>query len=143
MNKLVGAWQLTAYQADRADGDLFYPMGKDVTGYIMYTHDGFMSANLMRPGRAPFKGDFSTATPEERAAAAEGYFGYAAQYEFDEAAGIVLHHVKISLVPNWIGTTQQRLTIFNGDDLELRAPAATIVRGESRVLRIFWRRLKR
>jgi hypothetical protein len=45
-------------------------MGEDARGFIMYLPDGFMSANLMVPGRTPYTGGIAdTATPAELTAA--------------------------------------------------------------------------
>ncbi len=50
--QLVGAWKLVSYVEKPTDGsEPFYPMGTEPQGIIMYTPDGYMSAQLMRPGR--------------------------------------------------------------------------------------------
>ena len=54
-----------------------YPMGEDVTGFIMYHPEGYMSAQMMSPGRPKYAaGGLHTGTQEEMAAAAEGYLAY-------------------------------------------------------------------
>jgi len=56
---LVGAWTLESYQSSDLDGtNMRYPLGADARGIIMYTADGYMSAQIMRADRAPFaRGD--------------------------------------------------------------------------------------
>jgi hypothetical protein len=126
--QLIGTWRLVSYETLGADGSVVRPMGRDATGFIMYVPDGFMSANLMVPGRPPFTGGgASTASQAELAAASAGYFGYAGRFEVDEAARAVRHRIEVSLVPNLVGTTQFRHTRFEGSRLILRgdpAPAA-------------------
>ncbi len=46
--KLIGAWPLVEYKTQPAsDAPASYPLGKDAAGIIMYTSDGYMSAQLM------------------------------------------------------------------------------------------------
>lgn len=141
--RLIGAWRITAYKAQREDGDILYPMGADAVGYILYTHDGYMTATLMQPKRAHFAiADLNLASAAERAAAAASYFSYAGTYEVDEANAVVTHRVELSLLPNWVGIEQRRKIILEGDQLELRALAPTMIAGEMRTVRVFWERAK-
>ena len=46
---LIGAWTLQSYVSMAIDGsDVVYPLGVDARGIIMYTPDGYLSAQLMR-----------------------------------------------------------------------------------------------
>ena len=84
-------------------------MGRELDGLIMYAPDGYVSANLMVPGRPAYTGGAAaSAAPAELAAAAAGYFGYAGRFEVDEAAGVVIHRIEVALMPNLAGTTQRR-----------------------------------
>ncbi len=50
--QLVGAWRLVSYEIRPRDGGtVTYPLGRDARGWILYTPDGYMSAQLMAPGR--------------------------------------------------------------------------------------------
>jgi hypothetical protein len=139
--RLLGAWRSTGYQAVREDGNVIHPMGEALLGYILYTHDGYMTATLMRPGRASFAlADLTLASIEELAPAARSYFSYGGPYHVDEASGIVTHRVEISLLPNWIGIEQKRKILFDGDRLELRGLAPAMFAGEMRTARVFWQR---
>jgi hypothetical protein len=118
--QLLGTWRLISYETVGIDGSSVHPMGRDAIGFIMYMADGFMSANLMVPGRPTFTGGgVSTATQAELSAASAGYFGYAGQYEVDEAEHAVRHHIELALVPNLVGTTQFRRIAFEGTRLIL------------------------
>jgi Lipocalin-like domain len=45
---LIGARTLESYESRSLDGsNVFYPLGPDAQGIIMYTHDGYMSARAM------------------------------------------------------------------------------------------------
>jgi hypothetical protein len=77
--KLIGAWKLVEYIINdkRNPGQRFYPLGKDATGIIMYTPNGYMSAQLMAQGRPVYaNGHIHTGSIEEMAAAAKGYMAY-------------------------------------------------------------------
>jgi Lipocalin-like domain len=118
--QLIGTWRLVSYETVGIDGSAVHPMGRDAVGFIMYLPDGFMSANLMVPGRTLFTGGAaSTATQAELSAASEGYFGYAGQYEVDETEHAVRHHIELALVPNLVGSTQLRRLAFKGTRLIL------------------------
>ena len=118
--QLIGTWRLISYETVGIDGSAVHPMGRDAVGFIMYLADGYMSANLMVPGRPLFTGGGAgTATQAELCAASAGYFGYAGQYEVDEAEHAVRHHIELALVPNLVGSTQFRRVAFEGARLIL------------------------
>ena len=126
--QLLGTWRLVSYRTEGTDGSVVHPMGEHAIGYIMYLPDGYMSANLMVPGRAPYTGGTAnTATQAELAAGALGYFGYAGRYEVDEGAQDVRHHIDIALAPNLVGTTQLRHVQLEGRRLILRGDPVQIV----------------
>jgi hypothetical protein len=119
--QLLGTWRLASYYTEGTDGSVLYPMGEDARGFIMYLPDGYMSANLMVPDRAPYTGGVAeTAAPDELRSAALGYFGYAGRYEVDERAQAVRHHIEVALAPNLAGSTQFRHVRFEGRRLVLR-----------------------
>ena len=125
--QLLGTWRLVSYYTEGTDGSIVHPMGPDVSGFIMYVPDGFMSANLMVPGRPPYTGGVAnTAAPAELAAAALGYFGYAGRYEVDEAAQLVRHFIEVALAPNLAGSMQLRHVRFEGRRLILRGDPVPI-----------------
>jgi hypothetical protein len=99
-------------------------MGREVDGLIMYVPDGYMSANLMVPGRPAYTGGATgSATPAELTAAAAGYFGYAGRFEVDETSKVVIHRIEVALMPNLAGTTQRRHISLEGMRLTLRGDA--------------------
>ncbi len=65
--QLIGAWKLVSYVEKPVDGSApFYPFSEHPQGIIMYTPDGFMSAQLCSPGRKPFaSGDWFKGTTED------------------------------------------------------------------------------
>jgi hypothetical protein len=108
--KILGTWRLVSYvEQDDRGGPVTFPLGRDAVGLIMYTTDGYMSAQLMRSGRHDYdQSDIGGGTIQQAAAAAEGYLAYSGPYDVDEAASVVHHRVAVSLLPNWLDTVQIR-----------------------------------
>jgi lipocalin-like protein len=136
---LVGAWRLVAWENRAADGQVTYPMGTDALGYLLYTADGRYSVTISRRGRAGFAaGDLLRATSEEQARAVEGFVAYAGRYRFH--GDRVIHHVELSLFPNWVGSDQERWVELAGDRLTLSA-SPLLLAGKQQVPRLVWERV--
>jgi len=140
--QLIGAWKLVSYAAHPVDGSApFFPLGESPSGIILYTPDGFMSAQLMSDGRAPFaSGDWFEATSEEYRAEASTYIAYSGRFEVDEEKKTLSHSMFVSLFPNWIGQTQPRLVAIEGDQLHLATESPTRSRGRLAMSKLIWRR---
>ena len=137
---LIGAWTLESYESRSIDGSsVIYPLGPDAQGIIMYTPDGYMSAQLMRSGRTPFRRDDLHPAEEELAAAASGYLTYSGPFTVVDDA-LIAHHVAVSLPPNWIGRTQYRVAHLHDSRLELSLPEPALIHGERRNATLIWRR---
>jgi Lipocalin-like domain len=104
---LVGAWQfVSCVETDAETGEIFLPMGPHPLGFILYTPDGYMSAQLSGTDRANFaRDDMYGGTPEEYVAAGISYLAYSGPYRVDEASRTVEHGMDVSLFPNWQGQT--------------------------------------
>jgi Lipocalin-like domain len=48
--RLVGCWRLVGYDVTAGTGETVRPLGASPLGTILYTPDGYMSAQLARPG---------------------------------------------------------------------------------------------
>jgi hypothetical protein len=141
-NQFVGTWRLVSWENRDEDGNVSYPMGQDAVGYIMYTEDGYMSANLMKANRPTFTaGDLLGGTPEEKARAAETYIAYCGQYEIQ--TNKVIHHIKASLFPNWVGLKQERFFEFIGNNQLSLSAAPFLMSGKQRTARVLWERVSR
>ncbi|KUL91545.1 hypothetical protein ZTR_01579 [Talaromyces verruculosus] len=122
---LVGTWKLVSYTSKpaRKDGPIEYPLGKDARGYIIYTADGYMSAQIMRPGSKPYStmDDPFAIADDEAADAARHYLAYTGPFEVIEHEGkvAVKHHTNLALVPNWAGNHQLRFCELEGNELVL------------------------
>lgn len=134
--QLIGTWKLVRYQDEDKDGNIFFPLGKDATGFITYNPDGYMSAQLMQQGRQAYEsGDLHTGTQDEMAEAAHGYVAYSGRFELDEENSTVYHTMEVSMNPTWLGDTQPRLFELEGDTL-------SIVNGNVPNQKLVWQRVK-
>lgn len=140
--QLIGAWNLVSYIAHPVDGSApFFPLGESPSGIILYTPDGFMSAQLMSDGRKPFaSGDWFAATLEEYRAEASTYIAYSGRFHVDEEKKTLTHSMFVSLFPNWIGQTQPRLVRIEGEMLHLSTETPTRSAGRVAMSKLAWRR---
>jgi hypothetical protein len=104
--RLVGCWRLVEYRVTTAEGgEADHPLGTHPLGIILYTPDGYMSAQLARPG--PYEDDQKPDAYE---------IAYSGPYDVDEQTRTVAHHVQVSVIPRWLGTTQIRQVQFHEPD---------------------------
>jgi hypothetical protein len=142
-NPLVGTWKLITIEERDAAGQVVTPLdyGPAPVGLLMYDATGHMSVHAMRRGRPRLASeDVHGATPEQAKAAFAGYGAYFGTYEVDERAGIVVHHVEGSLLPNWEGSDQRRWFTISGDRLTLEPPEFQ-AQGQKRNRRLTWQRV--
>jgi hypothetical protein len=141
-DQLIGAWKLVSYVEKPVDGSApTYPFGEGAQGIIMYTHDGFMSAQLSVRERAPFASDdWSKGKPEEFAAAAKSYFAYTGPFQVDEEKQSLSHSMFISLFPNWIGQTQPRVVHIDRDFLTITTEKPVESLGKMVKPELLWKR---
>lgn len=144
MHELIGTWRLVEWAFTVNESRPTHPWGGDPAGLLTYTGDGRMSASLMSIGRPPTPTRTLSAAPIDiRAAAAAGYLSYAGAYTIE--GGDVLHHIELSLMPNWVGKTERRhiewLPIGTRNDLVLSTPPTKTDRGRTAVNRLRWKRI--
>lgn len=119
--KLVGAWKLESYIAYPTPESTIrrptYPMTKNVTGFIMYTPDGYMSAQMLIPGQQSFKR--GEGEEPQWAEAGKRFFAYCGPYYINnEGYGreeILRHTFQVCNLPGWIGDIQIRTHHFEED----------------------------
>ncbi len=136
---VVGTWHLQRWETHHPDGRITWPLGPDAVGYLFYTPDGYMSVAMMQANRPAFaEGDLLGGTPEEKAAAASSYVTYCGRYEVGD--GTVIHHVDVSLFPNWVGVDQERFVEVKGDELTITTRPLRI--GGETINRLVWERVR-
>jgi hypothetical protein len=139
-NPLIGTWRLVSWEnRSSVDGQISYPLGKEATGYLMYNEDGYMFVGIMGPNRLRFAADdLLSATIEEEAQAEETYVSYCGRYKF--LGDTVVHHVELSLFPNWVGGDQERLIELSGNRLTL-STRPILLRGIQQTAHLIWERV--
>jgi len=135
--KFVGTWKLISW-TQLTDGVEVPYFGPGAEGLLIYTADGHMSAHVMaadrpRMGMPPQEARqlaLNLLKPWKARAGLRGvgallnyfkstvsYIAYAGTYDVD--GGEVVHHVDMSLIPDWCGTDQRRRFRFEEDDAGL------------------------
>ena len=139
-NPLIGTWRLISWENRSVDGQkISYPLGKDAVGYIMYNEGGYMFVAIMRPNRVRFAaGDLLGGSTEEKTQAIDTYVSYCGRYEIN--GDTVIHHVDLSLFPNWVGVEQERLVELRGDRLTL-STRPILLGGVQRTAHLTWERV--
>lgn len=140
--RLIGTWHLQSYtETAVGEAQASYPLGEEAQGSILYAPDGYMAAQLMRPGRKAFSGgDIYQASADEFRDAASAYLSYSGPYHVDEQQGLLSHSVELSLFPNWIGPVQQRVARLDGDTLHLSTYKPMLARGREVIAHLRWKR---
>jgi hypothetical protein len=139
-NPLLGTWRLesltTVYQ-DNGEKVEFY--GAHPTGFLSYGADGRMYVILVSQGRVAPTGD--SPRDEEKVALFNGMVAYAGSYEI--TGDSVQHHVDISWIQSWTGSTQVRTFRIDGDRLYLQSPPAKdFTNGRVSTATIVWTRIR-
>lgn len=142
--RLIGTWTLHSYIETNVDtGEKSYPMGESPSGFIIYTADGYMSAQMASAERVPFVGnDMFGGTQEEYTTAGTTYLAYSGPYDVDERNGKLDHEIAISLYPNWAGMRQVRIVTLGEDTLQLSFEQPQLSRGALREADLVWIRAR-
>lgn len=127
-HSFFGAWRLASSKVELSEGTAPPPFGAEASGLIVWSSDGAFSAQIS-PGPAPD----GTEWP---------YIAYFGTWDYDEAAGEVVHTVDASVNANLRGTVQRRGVTFDGDRVTLRPPP-TETDGVTRSMSIIWEREQR
>ncbi|WP_067701529.1 lipocalin-like domain-containing protein [Nocardia jejuensis] len=137
---LVGRWQLTAWTATDDTGAVAMPFGEHPRGSVVYTPGGWMSGQLALPDRRAMSTSAALGgTESERAEAYSSYVAYCGDYRLE--GDTVVHVLRMSLFPNWVGTEQRRVVELQGDRMVLRTPP-TPVSGRILVNSLHWVRVE-
>ena len=134
--KLIGSWKLESYIAyPTAESTIqrpTFPMTKYVTGMIMYTPDGYMSAQMLIPGQKSFKrGEGEEA---QWAEAGKRFFAYCGPYYINneglEREEVLRHTFQCCNLPGWVGDLQVRTHRFeeDGQVLVLGSEEPTVIK---------------
>ncbi len=90
-SSFVGTWRLLSWEAREPDGTIRHVYGRNPVGYLIYTADGYVSAEIMDPDRRqsdphfPLEpADAQTLAEGDRALAYSTYVSYCGTYTVEE-----------------------------------------------------------
>lgn len=132
--RLIGSWRLVSWIAFDEKGTS--RPGSYDTGQVIYDASGQMSAHLMRASGRKAAAPTSDA---ERVAAYNSYLAYYGPFTIDEARGSVVHHVRGSSLPHWVGTDQVRYYTLSDNDKRLQL---AVKNGERVTQLLSWERVE-
>lgn len=130
-NELIGTWKLLSYiELPLAGSDSLFPLGKNPYGLLIYAADGFMSAQISKTGRVPYKSnDKLNPDLEEMESSLKGYVAFTGKYKVDENMALVHYLIKSSLFPNWTNQVLSRKIDFEGDVLYMKSTEPVLSNG--------------
>jgi hypothetical protein len=118
--RFIGSWELKEWTAELNEGGKVFPFGKDAIGQITYDSNGNMAVQIMKNNRPHFLSeDPLQAHPDEVVVAYNGFMAYCGNFVVNHNSGQVVHQIKISSIPNWVGQNQIRNFEFDEDMLIL------------------------
>jgi len=110
--KLLGTWRLVSFEReDKATGEKEPVVGKNPTGYIIFTSEGRFMAILTGEGRKAPK------TDQDRADLLKSMFAYTGLYRLEGDKWIT--KIDVAWYPEWIGTEQERFFRIDGKRLQV------------------------
>ncbi len=139
--EFIGTWKLVSWESKSSDGKISQPFGQNPVGYLTYTEDRRMSVAIMKKNRLNIE-----ITSQELAKArliflkpwllvnglkyvkatlrylqaSANYISYSGKYQIKDNK--VIHHVEISLFPDWVGIDLERQFEFFDTKLLLITP---------------------
>jgi len=118
--QFVGSWELQEWTIESKEGKIEFPFGADAIGQINYEGNGNMSVQIMKNKRPQFLSeDPLQGQPNEVIVAFNGFIAYSGNYDVNLNSKQVVHKIKISSFPNWVGQDQIRKFEFSEDELIL------------------------
>lgn len=125
-DQLVGAWELLSYVStppnSTKEEEATYPLGKNPRGILIYSADGYMSAQIQAL-------ELAKEEPDAHSTQVTGHLGYAGPFHIDETGTetVLQHHVSLSSFPAWLGDIQRRVARLDGDILVLSMESEIVV----------------
>jgi len=153
LSRLIGAWDLQSYchHPISDPSDKTYPLGPDARGIIVYTPDGYMSAQVVRPGQAPFPdgGGISpetSGTPADWEAVGRNFIAYSGRFWIDASGAepCLWHEMSVCNVPGMVGLVQKRLVrmeVENGTTYLSLGVESVELEGVTRAVKVVWKKM--
>jgi len=143
-SRFIGTWRLKEMSLrGNDDKPVVFPNGKNAIGQLIYTQEDIMSAQIGDPDRDQHaNNDYRYPSQEELKKNYSQFISYFGSYEIFPAKRLVVHNIKMSLYPNWVGTKVKRYYEFRDGDNTLVLKATPIKSGDNLVEPVLiWTRL--
>lgn len=138
-SRITGTWKLKSFELKSKEGDIFYPLGENPEGFLIYDKSGHMSGMMSRSDRPNLSSENLTQIKDdEKLSLANGFIGYSGKYEVLDDK--IIHNVEMSFIPNWVGKPLDRYYEFQNDDLILSTPPE-ILNGKEFIYYLLWGKL--
>lgn len=137
---LLGTWKLQSYTTEYEDtGQKVESFGGHPSGYLSYGADCRMYGIVVREGRKPPAEVVATDT--EKIELFNGMGAYAGTYTIE--GDKVSHHVDISWIESWTGSTQVRQFKIEGNSLRIHSvPARDPLDGRVSSATLVWTKVR-
>jgi hypothetical protein len=113
--KVQGTWKLVSYEVEvQSSGEIMTPMGKNPSGYVIFSPEGRATFVFTGEGRKPAK------TDAERAGLLNTLIAYTGTYRIEGDKWIT--RIEVAWNPEWVGTEQTRNFKVIGDRLQVLTP---------------------
>lgn len=115
-------WSLRSFESLDKNEEIYFPLGDDAKGYIVFDHTGLFSVQIMANRRdEPLSVDTlsSYRTQVEKQMGINGYHAYSGHFSLDEDKAIMTTSVELSLIQDYVGSKQKRSVRIDGDLLYL------------------------
>jgi hypothetical protein len=112
---IQGAWKLVSYEVEvQSKGEIMLPMGKNPTGYVIFSPESRVWFVLTGEGRKPAK------SANGKAALLDSLIAYEGKYRLEGDKWVT--SVEVAWNPAWVGTEQSRSFKVEGDRLQVLTP---------------------
>jgi hypothetical protein len=139
--QFVGTWKLVSTEEKLRDGSVrpYKETGPRGLGYLMYSADGYMCAQLMNPDRPKWD---DPPTASQKISAIEGFIAYCGKCEIDAVNHVIWHYPDLAWKPNFVGTKQSRPYRFEGHRLVFSDKIPAEEEGDVEQWTIVWEKVK-
>jgi hypothetical protein len=139
--QFVGTWKLVSTAEKLKDGSVrpYNEVGAKGAGYLMYSAEGTMCAELMKSERPKWD---DPPTAEQKIAAIEGFTAYCGRFEIDPIKQVMWHYPDLAWKPNYVGTKQARPYRFEGGRLIFSDQVSPVDKDDVVQWTIVWEKVK-
>lgn len=150
-DRLQGTWRLESYVSHPTANSTIrrptFPMTKIVSGLLIYSSDGYMSAQLQIPGDRKDAATSSLSEPQWSELAKRSFTYAGPFYISNEGPGkeeVLRHSFELCILPNRDGEVEVRSWKFeeDGEVLVLGGEETVVMKAEERIPVLRWRRVE-